>query len=92
MHVIIIISVRIGSSSNVISSFHVDHYLKCFSHCCIHPTCIGFKFKETFSNESDLNCMLMKNFEEDIRKRGEGEWAFYKAIAVSYSTYIVQFN
>ena len=32
----------------------------------------------------------MTNFEEEIRNRGEGEWALYKAIAVSYSTYIVR--
>ena len=81
MHVII--SVGIGSNASVIASFHVDHHLNCFFHCCHQPTCMGYKIKETLLSQSNVNCVLMKNIEEDMGKGTEGEWVYYKAILVS---------
>lgn len=77
-----IISVGIGSNTSVIASFHVANNMNCFFHCCHEPTCTGYKFNEKFSSESDVNCVLMNNVEEDMEKGGE--WVYYKAIMVSY--------
>ena len=77
-----ITSVGIGSNASVMASFHVDHLVKCFSHCNQQHACMGFKFKQKCTSEFEDNCILMNHIEED--ETHSGDWVYYKSIMVSF--------